>query len=275
VEIHTEVDNTIKDHRLRVHFPAPFKTDHALHDGHFEIVKRPIGVPAWDDSWAEQPRPEVPQRAFTAIQEASLGLMVANRGLPEVEALNRQDGKSEIALTLLRCVGWLSRDDLSTRRGPAGPNHETPGAQLPGRHEFDYAIIPYANNEEEFLNACHQAYAFQTPLRAVGQTLHAGTLPPSASLTTVSSPEFVVSAVKLAEAGNQDDQARWIVRGYNLTNEPIQVRLQPWRPPLRVDLTNLAEIPQETLTLAEDGSVTIPAGPWQIKTVQWTSSQSG
>jgi hypothetical protein len=37
-------------------------------------------------------------------------------------------GNPQIALTLLRCVGWLSRDDLSTRRGHAGPYMATPGA---------------------------------------------------------------------------------------------------------------------------------------------------
>ena len=46
-----------------------------------------------------------------------------------------------IAVTLLRCVGWLSRDDLDERRGPAGPGTATPGAQMPGKWAFDYAII--------------------------------------------------------------------------------------------------------------------------------------
>jgi regulator of protease activity HflC (stomatin/prohibitin superfamily) len=38
-EIHTEFSNQAEDHRLRVHFPAPFGVQTAQHDGHFEIVQ--------------------------------------------------------------------------------------------------------------------------------------------------------------------------------------------------------------------------------------------
>ncbi len=130
LDVQTEVDNQAYDHRLRVHFPALFAAHQAglaAHDGHFEVVHRPIGQPIFDETWNEQPRPEVPQRAFTCLSDGKLGLAIANRGLPEVEALARPDGQAEIALTLLRCVGWLSRDDLPTRKGPAGPVVETPG----------------------------------------------------------------------------------------------------------------------------------------------------
>ena len=46
--------------------------------------------------------------------------MILNRGLPAVE-VTRLPGGTQIALTLLRSVGWLSRDDLATRRVAAGP----------------------------------------------------------------------------------------------------------------------------------------------------------
>ena len=87
VDIHTEIDNRAKDHRLRVHFPAPFTVTEADYDGHFEVVRRPIGVPEKGEDWVEDPRPEVPQRAFTDISNGQIGLMIANRGLPEVEVI--------------------------------------------------------------------------------------------------------------------------------------------------------------------------------------------
>ena len=62
----------------------------------------------------------------------SADMIIANRGLPEVEVTSRH----EIAITLLRCVGWLSRDDFSTRTGHAGPFLETPKAQMQGEWEF-------------------------------------------------------------------------------------------------------------------------------------------
>ena len=173
VDIRTAIMNTTRDHRLRVHFPAPFTADTGSQDGHFEVVERRFELPPFDDTWVEQPRPEVPQRAFTDISDGKTGLMIANRGLPEVEVLKNALGNAEIALTLLRCIGWLSRDDFSTRKGHAGPFMETPGAQMPGQWFFEYSIIPHPGGWD---SAFWQAYAFNSPLRAVSTGMHAGNL---------------------------------------------------------------------------------------------------
>ncbi|MCJ7676525.1 MAG: hypothetical protein MUO35_02230, partial [Anaerolineales bacterium] len=42
-----------------------------------------------------------------------------------------------VAITLLHCFGWLSRDDLATRKGGAGPSVETPGGQERGPYRFE------------------------------------------------------------------------------------------------------------------------------------------
>ena len=52
-----------------------------------------------------------------------------------------KNSTAEIAVTLLRSVGWLSRDDFATRKNHAGPFLETPKAQTIGEWEFDYSII--------------------------------------------------------------------------------------------------------------------------------------
>ncbi|MFA5078457.1 MAG: glycoside hydrolase family 38 C-terminal domain-containing protein, partial [Dehalococcoidia bacterium] len=83
VDFTTSVTNICCDHRLRVHFPAPFRCEDACYDGHFEVVRRPAGAPAYDDSWFEKPAAQQPQRAFVDISDGKTGLMVANRGLPE------------------------------------------------------------------------------------------------------------------------------------------------------------------------------------------------
>ena len=59
------------------------------------------------------------QRVFTDLSQDGRGLMILNRGLPAVE-VTRGSGGAQIALTLLRSVGWR-RDDLATRRVAAGP----------------------------------------------------------------------------------------------------------------------------------------------------------
>jgi hypothetical protein len=261
VDIRTSLDNTARDHRLRVHFPASFAAAAGNQDGHFEVVEHRLDLPAFDDSWVEQPRPELPQRAFTDISDGKSGLMVANRGLPEVEVLKNAQGNAEIALTLLRCVGWLSRDDFSTRRGHAGPYMETPGAQMPGQWGFDYSIIPHAGNWSSVYGL---AYAFDVQLRAVSTGMHAGKLAAAISFVESTPATFVVSAVKPAEAGRA-----WLVRGYNITSEPINVTLKPWIPIKKADLVNLAEQNQTSLQPDSSGSVTFPVGAHQIVSVMF------
>jgi mannosylglycerate hydrolase len=259
VDIRTTFTNNARDHRLRVHFPAPFQVDSASQDGHFEVVERKVGLPAFDDTWVEQPRPEVPQRAFTDISDGKSGLMVANRGLPEVEVLKNPQGNAEIALTLLRCVGWLSRDDFSTRKGHAGPASETPGAQMPGTWTYDYSIIPHSGG---WSAAFCQAYAFDSPLRAIPTGLHAGILPPTGSVVEVTPDAFIVSAVKQAQNGRG-----WLVRGYNITGELINVSLKPWKHFRKVILVNLAEEDLAALKPDQSGCVTVPVGGHAIVSV--------
>jgi alpha-mannosidase len=143
-----------------------------------------------------------------------------------------------------------------------------------GNHSFDYAVIPYASGESQFLAACHQAYAFQTPMRGIMQPLHPGQLLPSTALLSIDSPKFIISAIKIAESANVDGQARWIARGYNLTNDSISVNFHPWGKPVRADLTTLSESPCEELNLSKNGDVTVSIGPHQIKTIQWTSGKA-
>ncbi len=256
IDIHTEVENHARDHRLRVHFAAPFPVQQAAYDGHFEIVDRPVRLPAFNNEWVEQPRPEVPQRAFTSLTGKKLGLLIANRGLPEAETLIRPDGNAEVALTLLRCVGWLSRDDYPERKGHAGPAMETPGAQMPGKWSFDYAIIPHS--AQDAANARLQAYAFEVPMRAVNSAIQKNSpegkrLPAQASLLQVEPPQFILSAVKASQDGG------YVVRGYNLTGEEHEVSLTPLLPFNSAEQVNLAEQKIASLVTAPDNHVSFKA----------------
>ncbi len=293
LDIHTEVDSPARDHRLRVHFPAPFAGVAADHDGHFEVVRREIGLPTFDDSWVERPRPEVPQRAFTDVSNGEVGLMIANRGLPEMEALRTANGGTELALTLLRCVGWLSRDDFPARQGQAGPQLPTPGAQMIGQWAFDYSIIPHSGGWQ---NAFHEAYAFNAPLRAVATTIHPGALPTATSFVRVAlenlpenvgrtfesarqdglesppprtfhttSELFVVSALKEAEDGSG-----WIVRGYNIGAEAINVTLTPWQRFARAWRAMLDERAEIELTPDAAGGFTFIVRGHEIVTVKFS-----
>jgi alpha-mannosidase len=255
VDVHTRVDNRAKDHRLRVHFPAYEEKFGAVdYDGHFEVLSRPVGLPKFDSTWAEAPRPETHQRAFTSVvTDGGQRLTIANRGLPEVEVTPQ----SEIALTLLRCVGWLSRDDFSTRNNHAGPFLETPKAQMPGEWDFDYSIIVSG----EF----QQAWNFDAPLCAAMTDVHEGMLRPSGSFVNVDSPSFVVSAVK-----ETDDGRGWIVRGYNVRGEDVEVTLTPWRKFKKAERVSMSEETVSKLKVGGGGEVKVTAKGYEVVTVMFT-----
>jgi alpha-mannosidase len=137
VEVETSVENGAEDHRLRVRFRAP----DAVHatpvraEGHFDVVHRPARLNWSGAGWTEPPAATSHTSGAVAVGD----LVVVGRGLPEYEAIPVHR-RLDLALTLLRCVGWLSRDDLSTRPGHAGPGIATPEAQCPGRQTFRYAL---------------------------------------------------------------------------------------------------------------------------------------
>jgi mannosylglycerate hydrolase len=249
VDVRTTVENNAQDHRLRVHFPfgnePSTEKPIARYDGHFEVVRRDT-TPAIDNpDWVERPRPEVPQRDFTDLSNRKLGLMIANRGLPEVEVI----GRREIALTLLRCVGWLSRDDFPARTGHAGPMLPVPGAQMPGAWTFDYSIIPHGG---DWLDASREARAFGAPLRAVETGAHAGILPAEGSFVEAAPQAFEISAIKKTQDGRGI-----LVRGWNATAEPLQVTIRPWRAFAHAERANLVEERTGVLRVGRGGEVTL------------------
>lgn len=259
VDVTVNFDNQGMDHRLEVRFPTGLMVDTARYDGHFHIVERAIDLTAADDTWRELPRPEVPQRAFADVSDNKSGLMIANRGLPEVATLRGDDGRAVIALTLLRSVGWLSRDDLWNRQDHAGPPLETPGAQELGEYTFKYRIIPH---EGDFLEAAKLAHTFQTDFEPRFTSLHEGQLDSAGSMIEVSSDVFHVTAIKEAE-----NEAGYIVRGVNLSDKTIHVKLTSRMLAVKAALVNLDESEVSGLELSAEGGIELDVAPWKIVSV--------
>jgi len=268
IDIETDIDNRAKDHRLRVHFPTAIRAGRSQAEQHFGVVSRPIGVPEHDDTWFETPVTTYPQKSFVDISDgerpdgrpSGRGFMLANRGLPEYEAIEEADGTIMIALTLLRCVEWLSRDDLSTRRGHAGPEMHTPGAQMQGLWKFQYSLIPHEGGWE---NAFAEARRFGRPLRAVRTSRGDGTLPASGSLVEIEPPQVILSALKLAEDGEGV-----VARVYNIANEPVESRVRLLLPFERVERIDLNEENPELIE-SEDGAVRFQLKPNEIATLKF------
>jgi mannosylglycerate hydrolase len=255
LDVDVMISNDASDHRLRVLFPTGVRAEAAWFDGHFEVVQRSIAQTGVISH----------QQAFTTVAEGDRGLTIANRGLPAVSIDVDKEGVATIAITLLRSVGWLSRDDLPNRSGHSGPPVAASAAQNHGTHTFSYSIIPHGG---DLLNAWQAAWAFQTPLRAVtpGHDQPARTLPPSGSLVAVDNPAFVLSAVKRSEDGRGV-----IVRGYNLGGDVEPVTLRFGLPFESVAFARLDETPLDAAPRVEGNEVRFDARPGEIVTLVFTT----
>ena len=144
LDLRVRFDNRVRDHRLRIAFPTGLRVADVVSDGNFHLDRRPVEPPP-ADGWVQPPADSHPQQEYTLVQDGGVGLAVFAAGLPEVAPRRGADGAVTLDVTLLRAVGWLSRDDLATRRRQnAGPTVPTPEAQCPGAHTFRLALTPFA-----------------------------------------------------------------------------------------------------------------------------------
>jgi alpha-mannosidase len=199
-------------------------------------------------------------RSFVGARAAEApegpGLLVAAHGLREASV----SPEGTIALTLLRCFGWLSRDDLSNRVGPAGPIVATPGGQCPGRHRYALSLIPFSG---DLLDAAQLADAFQTQPRGVGTSLHGGPIAPTAAMLHTEPAAFRLSGVYPGR-----DEASVVVRGVYLGAEPGEVRIRPLVPPVAIERVRLDETPLGPVAPSAGGTIRIEASPHEIVSVQ-------
>ncbi|MBI4516974.1 MAG: hypothetical protein HY699_14290 [Deltaproteobacteria bacterium] len=197
IDFETEVDNHAADHRLRVLFQTPVAAA-AIHcEQAFAVVRRPLALEAAGP--CEQPIGTVPQKTFSCLEGNGLGVALFNRGIAEIEARPLAAGGTELALTLIRAVGWLSRGDLRLRNGHAGPGLETPGGQSPGGHRFAYALTTYGG---DYLHSgvVNRAHDFAYPPAAVTTDRHAGN-GSAPVLLRCDNPHVIVSALTPSKRG--------------------------------------------------------------------------
>lgn len=248
------VDNRAEDHRLQLKLSTHVASETVLADGHFDVVERSVQPPS-GRGWFQAPQPTSHQRRFVAVADGTSGLALLNRGLPEYQASASDDGV-ELRVTLLRCVGWLSRNDLRSRPQGAGPSLPTPGAQMPGPHTFQLAVLPFAGPWDES-GLPEQAQVFVAP----PLTLGCAVAPASTSWLELPRP-LTLSAVKHAE-----DRDSLIVRVFNPSTHVVAGALRLWAAPAAVHEVSLAEERLATLP-TQASTVDLTVGPKHVLTLE-------
>jgi mannosylglycerate hydrolase len=150
VRLRVELDNPCVQHRLRLHVPlaAPAATSAA--EGQFAVVERGRGG---EDGHGEVPLPTFPARGFVTAGGAAVLLDHASEyelvGSDEAAPRRGAGAVQELAVTLLRSIGLISRDTNPYRLEPAGPELPIPAAQCIGPVTGTMAVL--AGSGEELL----------------------------------------------------------------------------------------------------------------------------
>lgn len=253
VDITVELENRACDHRLRAHFPLPYAVSESAADTPFHVTRRPVIAPHRDPGAPEVELPTYPMRSFVDASDGTAGMALITDGLHEYEVLPGPE--AEVALTLLRAVGWLSRDDLSTRTGHAGPELETPGAQVLGQHRFRYSLYFHRGNWEQG-GVWRAAECALVPL-----------VPGRGSPALLPSPaiELRPPCVQMTACIPASDG--YSLRVLNASERPTNAEIQ-FEPQPRTVTAQLLDGSSARLVSANGGAVRLDMGPWEIVTLR-------
>lgn len=247
LDLAVSVQNNVGDHRLRILFPTGAPAGEFVAATTFDVARRST-APADDSRWVHAAPKTFPSQGWVSAN----GLTVAAPGLYETEVTPQ----GTIAVTLVRAVGWLSRPDLSTRPGPAGPSLATPGAQCLGWINARISLM--AADGPRGRRGPRDA---ELGLRAVA----AGPTPllePGRSLVSLDPPTLILSALKPAEEGNGI-----VMRLVNPTSQQVEASLVLGFPISKASIVRLDESPTKESALIDDETVKFAVRPHQIVSV--------
>ncbi|MEK4514867.1 alpha-mannosidase [Paenibacillus sp. FSL H8-0122] len=245
LEVKSFIDNTAKDHRLRMLFPADLAAASHRVDSMFELAERPNEpAPEW-----QNPSNAQHQQCFVDVAGENAGLTVANLGLHEYEIL--RDGRNTIAVTLLRSVGEM---------GDWGW-FPTPEAQCLGEQTADLLLLPHSGDAVTS-GAAAAAYQFQIPWTCAQAEVHTGMIPAVYSAVRWSGATAAFSSMKLNK-----ERGDVLLRWFNMTGESCILELEPALPAAAIYASNVLETEGEELQLEGAASLKLPLGGHEITTV--------
>ncbi|MHA2293912.1 MAG: glycoside hydrolase family 38 N-terminal domain-containing protein [Candidatus Hodarchaeales archaeon] len=216
IDIKTELLNITKDHRLRICFDLPYRSQYTITSTHFGYIKR-SGDPTGDESFVEAPSGIQSQKRYICVEDpdGQVAATLMNNGLPEVELVEG----TRLALTLIRSVGWLSRSDINERPLHAGPFLATPGAQeLNQTYKFEYSFLVHDRNTPMYKIEDHsEAFALHPVTIFRNESKHVKEI--NQALIQIDNPNIRISSLRV-----RDGKIR--VTLYNILKDKVSTRIK-------------------------------------------------
>jgi mannosylglycerate hydrolase len=243
LRIRVRGENRSPDHRLRLVVATGVHDPEVWADAAFGPVRRaPLVLPPEDMAHETPPR-TAPLHRYVSLFGADFGATLYSDGLAEYEAM--PDGR--VAVTLLRAVGELSRNDLPERPGHAGWPVPTPEAQCLGPFDAELALLLHGGRRDAETIALIERTADDALLPLRGTTLRSAIAVHDARGVELRGEGLTCTTVKDAADGD------WLVlRCVNLLDEPVR---GAWRLPFaprEAKLARLDETPLEPLATESD-----------------------
>ncbi|MBN1556995.1 MAG: hypothetical protein JW951_02480, partial [Lentisphaerae bacterium] len=252
VDVETTLDNTARDHVVKVCFPTGLTAKTTCADGSFSVTE----YAATPDLSYELARHPVQLWFDLHDPGARAGLAVLSRATKDYEVL-QEAGTCTAAMGLLR--GVPLRIPCDNRLWMEYPGDES--SQSLGRTTHHYAVLPHTRPWHED-HLYRDAAAFNQPLKAVQFAPQTGVLPPVFSFLEIGDPNLVLSAV-LKDA----DRDSVLVRVFNPTGGTIQTTLTAGFDFAGAHAVSLAG--ERTAGLEYDGrAVRLEVGRGRIMTVE-------
>ena len=251
-------DNRSDDHRVRFHAPTPRRADASHAEGQFAVVERGM---TGEGGYREEPLGTYPAHGW--VDAGGLAILLGH--LAEYELTDAPDAPSgrELAITVLRSIGLISRNDNPYRQDPAGPEMAIPDAQMRGRWRIDFALYPHAG---DWLagGVAAAAERYRHPfLSAPGAGVADAPWPPERAgedALQLEADGVALTSVRRRNGG-------WLeVRVVNLAADARSTLLAGGIEEARE--ANLLGTPGTLLTVTGDGAVRFELGPSEIRTIQ-------
>jgi len=259
VRVEVTFENRSRDHRVRFHVPLPGEAAGSAAEGQYAVVERGLEV---EGGHGEVPLATFPARGFVHTE----GITVLLDHIVEYEVV---DGR-ELALTVLRSFGLISRNANPYREDPAGPEVPIPAAQLLGDRAMRFALMPHAGSWSS-AGVLAMAERYQHPalvVRGTGPLADPGAdrpddeVPATGGGLAIEGDGVVLTALRR--------RGEWLeLRVVAESAAPTEVVVRGVFDEARD--ADLLGRPLGSLA-AETGTLNVALGPWEIRTVQLRSA---